>query len=36
MSNREQRFHEIDNKINKMSSEEKYFALWLLLKEYRE
>lgn len=36
MSNGEQRFHEIDNKINKMSSEEKHFALWLLLKEYSE
>lgn len=36
MSDREQRFHEIDNQLEKMSTEEKHFALWLLLREYSE
>lgn len=36
MNDREQKFHEIDNQLEKMSTEEKHFVLWLLLKQYSE
>ena len=31
---REQRFHELDAEIEKLSEDEKNFVLWLLLREY--
>ncbi len=36
MCDRERRFHEIDDQLNKMPKDEKRFTLWLLLREYNE
>lgn len=33
---REQRFHELDAEIEKLSEDEKNFVLWLLLREYAD
>lgn len=36
MEDREMRLHELDEKLNKLSTDEKHFILWLLLKEFSE
>ena len=36
MSDSEQRFNEIADKLEKLSKDEKHFILWLLLREYSE
>ena len=36
MSDSEQRFNEIADKLEKLSKDEKHFILWLLLREYGE
>lgn len=36
MSDSEQRFNEIADKLEELSKDEKYFILWLLLREYGE
>lgn len=34
--NREEKFKELDEEINKLSKDEKNFVLWLLLREYKD
>jgi len=36
MSDSEQRFNEIADKLEELSKDEKHFILWLLLREYGE
>ena len=33
---REKRFHELDAEVKKLSTDEKNFVLWLLLREYAD